>query len=211
MPSEHADRPSGQYFDDSPEVASDPVEVDVVLPDIAFTLRTDRGVFSRGHVDDGTMLLLRTVAPPASSGNLLDLGCGAGPIALAMALRAPAATVWAVDVNARARELCAQNADLNGVSNISVAAPDAIPTDIHFASIWSNPPIRIGKTALHELLCFWLGRLAGNGVATLVVQKHLGADSLQRWLQVEGYAADRTASKSGFRLLEVRRQATIAD
>lgn len=203
------DQPAdAHYFDDDPTVASDPLTIDVTLPDTAFTLETDRGVFSRGHVDNGTSLLIRSEASLASTGNLLDLGCGAGPIALAMARRSPAATVWAVDVNSRARDLCSRNAKRNRIENIRVAAPGDVPDDVRFSTIWSNPPIRIGKTALHELLSEWLSRLAVAGTATLVVQKHLGADSLQNWLTTEGYPTTRLASKSGFRLLATTAQQT---
>lgn len=192
------------YFDDDPDTASDPVSVDVTLPDTAFVMETDRGVFSHGHLDTATSMLLRAELPIAPSGDLLDLGCGAGAIALTMARRSPGATVWAVDVNRRARELCERNAVRNGITNISVAHPHDVPAEIRFATIWSNPPIRIGKQALHELLTTWLARLAPSGSAVLVVQKHLGADSLQRWIIDAGYACDRVASKSGFRLLTVR-------
>jgi len=180
------------------------VFVDVTLPDTAFVMETDRGVFSRGHLDTATSMLLRAELPIASSENLLDLGCGAGPIALTMARRSPGATVWAIDVNARARELCIRNADRNGLTNIRVTAPDEVPPDMRFTTIWSNPPIRIGKTALHGLLEFWLARLDSDASASLVVQKHLGADSLQRWLIGLGYRCDRVGSKAGFRLFTVR-------
>ncbi len=132
----------------------------------------------------------------------LDLGCGSGPIAITMALRAPALDVWAVDVNERARALAAANAAANGAA-ISVAGPDDVPADVRFDVIWSNPPIRIGKDALHELLLTWLPRLTPGGRAVLVVQKHLGADSLQRWLVAEGFPTTRLASAKGYRLLEV--------
>jgi 16S rRNA (guanine1207-N2)-methyltransferase len=191
------------YFDDDPTVRSDPVVIDVLLPDTAFVLETDRGVFSRGHVDTGTNLLMRAALPLASTGHLLDLGAGAGPIALTMARRSPGATVWAVDVNSRARDLCARNAKRNGITNIRAVRPDEVPPEIRFASIWSNPPVRIGKPAMRALLLEWLGRLDDDGVATLVVQKHLGADSLQRWLKFEGHPTERIASKAGFRLLSV--------
>ena len=193
------------YFDDDPVVASDPVTVDVTLPEAAFVLETDRGVFSRGHVDAGTNLLLRSAPAPAPSGHLLDLGCGAGPIALTLALRSPDATVWAVDVNSRARELCRRNAERNGVGNVHVAAPADVPDDVRFATVWSNPPIRIGKDALHRLLLDWLGRLDDGGASCLVVQKHLGADSLQRWLGDQGLPTTRLVSKAGFRLLHSTR------
>ena len=192
-----------QYFDEDPTVASEPVLVDVTLADTAFVMETDRGVFSHGHLDTATSMLLRADLPIASSGNLLDLGCGAGPIALTMARRSPDATVWALDVNARARELCSRNAERNALTNIRVAAPDDVPPDVRFATIWSNPPIRIGKSALHDLLEGWLVRLDPTGTASLVVQKHLGADSLQRWLVELGYRCERVGSKAGYRLLNV--------
>jgi 16S rRNA (guanine1207-N2)-methyltransferase len=195
---------AGHYFDDDPDAPSSPVLVDVTLPDTAFVMETDRGVFSRGHLDTATSMLLRADLPIASSGDLLDLGCGAGPIALTMARRSPGATVWALDVNARARELCRRNAERNALTNVRVVAPEDVPPDVRFATIWSNPPIRIGKPALHNLLGAWLARLDADGSASLVVQKHLGADSLQRWLVELGYRCDRVGSKAGFRLLTVR-------
>jgi 16S rRNA (guanine1207-N2)-methyltransferase len=198
------DASTAHYFDDDPDAPSDPVVVDVSLPDMAFTMETDRGVFSHGHLDTATSLLLRTSLPLAPTGDLLDLGCGAGPVALAMARRSPHATVWAIDVNARARDLCARNATRNGLRNVRVAAPAAVPPELRFATIWSNPPIRIGKEALHDLLITWLSRLTADGTAALVVQKHLGADSLHRWLVAQGFTCERMVSKAGFRVLAVR-------
>ena len=192
-----------QYFDESPAVASDERFVDVLLPDFSFTMRTDRGVFSHGRLDTGTNLLLRTVAPPPQQGDLLDLGCGAGAIALTMARRAPGATVWAVDVNARARELCAANAATNALTNVRVAHPDEVDPAMRFAVVWSNPPIRIGKAALHQLLATWLQRLDRGAIASLVVQRHLGADSIHRWLEGQGFVVVRVASKAGYRVLDV--------
>ncbi len=187
---------------------SDEAQVTVELPDTAFTLRTDRGVFSHGRLDPGTAVLLRNAPPPPQHGELLDLGCGAGAIALTLARRAPAATVWAVDVNERARDLCAANAAANAIRNVVVRAPEEVPSDIRFEAIWSNPPIRIGKPALHELLATWLDRLNVDGRALLVVQKHLGADSLHRWLAGQGWSTTRLASAKGYRLLEVVAGAT---
>ena len=193
-----------QYFDEQPSVTSNTKVVDVALSDVAFTMVTDRGVFSHGHLDAGTSLLLRAAPPPNPTGNLLDIGCGTGAIAVTLALRSPAATVWATDVNDRARHLTAGNAERNSVDNIRVVEPDDVPADVRFTTIWSNPPIRIGKAALHDLLQRWLPRLTDDGRAVLVVQKHLGADSLQRWLISEGFECDRLTSRAGFRLLEVR-------
>jgi len=137
------------------------------------------------------------------AGDLLDLGCGAGPIALTMARRSPGSRVWAVDVNSRARELTAHNARTLSLSNVTVAAPDDVPDDVRFDVIWSNPPIKVGKDELHALLLRWLPRLAPDGRAVLVVNKNLGSDSLQKWLRERGYTVDRIASRQGYRILVV--------
>ena len=199
----------GQYFDASPTAASRPRTVDLVLPDLRVSLQTDSGVFSPGAVDAGTKLLLLEApapAPVSGDGMFLDLGCGYGPVAITLALRAPSAVVWAVDVNDRARALAAANASACGVgSRVHVAAPESVPADVVFDEIWSNPPIRIGKAALHSMLTTWLDRLAPEGRAWLVVQKHLGSDSLQRWLVEGGWVARRHVSRAGYRVLEVAR------
>lgn len=192
------------YFSESPDSPSRPSTVRLDLPDLSLTLRTDRGVFSASRVDPGTKVLLGVAPAPPGEGDLLDLGCGYGPVALTLATRAPGATVWAVDVNERARALTAANAASAGLRNVRVTAPDQVPDDVAFAAVWSNPPVRVGKASLHELLTTWLGRLSAAGTATLVVQKHLGADSLHRWLEGEGWAVERLASRMGYRVLEVR-------
>ena len=195
---------TSQYFEPDPEVASRRRSVELVLPDLTLQLQTDRGVFAAAGVDPGTkLLLLDSARPPDVASDLLDLGCGYGPIALALAQRAPAATVWAVDVNRRALALCAANAEANGLTNVRVAEPDAVPADVRFAGLWSNPPIRIGKAALHDLLLTWLARLTPDSRGWLVVQKHLGSDSLAKWLDEQGWPAARRAARSGYRVLEV--------
>lgn len=195
---------SGQYFSAQPAPASEPRTVRLHLPDITLTLTTDRGVFARDDVDPGTkLLLLHGPDASATDRELVDLGCGYGPIALTLAQRNPKARIWAVDVNERARSLCRANATANGLENITVVGPDEFPPDLLVDRIWSNPPIRIGKTALHELLTRWLDRLSPEGTAHLVVQKHLGSDSLHRWLQESGWATSRRRSQSAYRLLDV--------
>lgn len=166
-------------------------------------LATDRGVFSPDHLDPGTAFLLERAPAPPAEGDLLDLGCGYGPIAVALARRVPAATIWAADVNERARDLCRRNAAAQGCPNVRVVAPDEVPPDVRFAAIWSNPPIRIGKAALHALLAQWLDRLEPDGRATLVVSRNLGADSLHRWLEQRGHGVERIGSRRGYRLLLV--------
>jgi 16S rRNA G1207 methylase RsmC len=164
------------------------------------------GVFSPGGVDKGTQVLLGEVPDPPS-GDLLDLGCGWGPLALTMALESPHATVWAVDVNTRALDLVRRNAERLGVAGrVRAVEPDQVPDDVAFAAAWSNPPIRVGKQALHDMLRRWLPRLVPGGTAWLVVQKNLGSDSLARWIEAElGLPTAREASSKGFRVLRVTR------
>ncbi len=197
--------PAGHYFDAEPGVASRPASVRLDLPDRSLTFATDRGVFSGDRVDPGTKYLLLDGPPLPPTGTLLDLGCGYGPIACTLAARAPGAAVWAVDVNQRALDLCRANAAALSLTNVRVCTADKVPDDLTVDRIWSNPPIRIGKPALHDLLATWLARLAPDGRAALVVQKHLGADSLVRWLESEGWPTERLGSRTGYRLLEVRR------
>jgi 16S rRNA (guanine1207-N2)-methyltransferase len=197
-----------QYFDEQPAVASRPGRVRLQVPGVDAELSVDRGVFSAGGIDPGTVELLRSDPGAPLSGDVLDLGCGYGPIAVALARRHPEAVVWAVDVNARARELAAANATELGLDDrVRVAAPGDVPAEVRFSAVWSNPPIRIGKAALHEMLSAWLPRLTETGQARLVVHKHLGSDSLAAWLAGEGWAVRRLGSRKGYRILEVARTA----
>jgi 16S rRNA (guanine1207-N2)-methyltransferase len=192
------------YFTANPSAATRPSTVDLHLPDASFSLATDSGVFGRQQVDPGTKLLLvHGPAPTAGDTNLLDLGCGYGPIALTLGKRNPAASVWAVDINERALALCRHNAAAAGLHNVVPVRPEAVPESVAFDRIWSNPPIRIGKKALRDLLAQWLDRLAPQGSAHLVVQKHLGSDSLHRWLEESGWPTVRRRSQSAYRLLDI--------
>lgn len=191
------------YFSRSPAAASEPGEVLLRLPDFETRLLSDRGVFSAGSVDAGTVELLRAIPPPPAKGDLLDLGCGYGPIACTLARRAPRATVWAVDVNERALELTARNAERLGLERVHAVRPEEVPPGTRFEGIWSNPPVRIGKAAMHDLLAGWLGRLAPGASAWLVVLRHLGADSLAAWLGAAGWEVTRSGSRKGYRILRV--------
>jgi 16S rRNA (guanine1207-N2)-methyltransferase len=199
--------PQPHYFrTPDPQAAPPRRDLDLVLAGHEVTMTVSGGVFSSERIDLGTRVLLREVPPPPPAGDLLDLGCGWGPLAVTQALLSPAATVWAVDVNALALELTSVNAERAGVTTIRTVLPDEVPDEVRFAAIWSNPPIRIGKPALHELLLRWLPRLLPGARAHLVVQRHLGADSLHRWLQdalPPGWSVVRAGSAKGYRVLEV--------
>lgn len=198
---------SEHYFTAEPASAQDLRPLTVHLAGRDLQLVTSGGVFSPDRVDLGTQVLLRAVPHPPASGHLLDVGCGWGPLALTLGLLCPRAAVWAVDVNRRALDLVRRNATATGLTNVTAALPDDVPDDVRFDAIWSNPPIRVGKQVLHALLLHWLPRLAPGGSAYLVVQRHLGSDSLQRWLDDElspdGFAVSRLASAKGYRVLQV--------
>ncbi|WP_121256760.1 class I SAM-dependent methyltransferase [Nocardioides ferulae] len=193
------------YFSADPSVPFRRMPVRALVWGRELALVSGSGVFAQGRVDVGTAVLFRETDPPAG-GRVLDLGCGYGAIGLAVAVAAPTAQVTGVDVNERAVLLANENAAALGVADrFTATTPDGVPADAVFDEIWSNPPIRIGKEALHALLLDWLPRLAPGGRAVLVVGKNLGADSLQRWLGEQGWPTVRLASAKGFRVLEVRR------
>lgn len=193
------------YFSAQPASAWERRDIRVRLAGADRVVETARGVFSPEHLDTGTRVLLDAVPSPPAHGNLFDVGCGWGPIALSLAIASPEATVWAIDVNERALDLVRRNAQRLGVSNIRAVRPDEVPEDLQCDAIWSNPPIRIGKTELHALLDHWLARLGDNAEAWLVVQKNLGADSLHAWLRERfpHLRTERVTSEKGFRIFRV--------
>lgn len=204
---------SDHYFSASPSSAENQRRIPVTLAGRSGEVTTAGGVFSPAHVDGGTAVLLSNTPPPPPGGHLLDLGCGWGPIALSLAVQSPHATVWAVDVNERALDLVRLNAQAWGLdNNINAVLPADVPDGLTFRTIRSNPPIRVGKNELHNLLLRWLPRLEERSDAWLVVQRNLGSDSLQRWIAAtfdDGYSVMRSATARGFRVLKVRRHGAV--
>jgi len=202
-PGAAARTPVEHYFSARPASAGDDREVRLVVDGQAVLLTSGRGVFSSDRIDPGTSVLIQHAPHPPTSGSVLDLGCGYGPIACAIALRSPRADVLAIDVNERAVELTQTNAQRLGLDRLHAMQPERVEPTLRFAAIYSNPPIRVGKAVLHELLTTWLDRLEPSGRAYLVVHRHLGSDSLQRWLHEQSYAVERRVSVRGYRLLQV--------
>jgi 16S rRNA (guanine1207-N2)-methyltransferase len=199
---------SEHYFSSQPSSELRPREITVEIAGRELSLATAAGVFSPGRIDPGTQVLLAEMPTPPSDGIFLDVGCGWGPIALTLALLSPAATIWAVDVNERVLELLRENAKRAGITNINAVLPGDVPSDVVFDGIWSNPPIRVGKATLHEILTTWLPRLGVDLEAYLVVAKNLGADSLQKWLNenLDGVVeVERTSTSKGYRVLRATR------
>jgi 16S rRNA G1207 methylase RsmC len=200
-----ADPPEDHYFSADPSVPFRRVPVTFSAWGHSLSLDSGSGVFAQGRLDIGTAVLFRETSPPPA-GRILDLGCGYGAIGLAIARAVPGATVTAVDVNERAVLLANENAASLGVGErFAALTPDSVPAGATYDELWSNPPIRIGKEALHELLLTWLARLVPGGRAVMVVGKNLGGDSLQRWLDGQGHPTSRVASAKGFRVLETLR------
>ncbi|MHB1171707.1 MAG: class I SAM-dependent methyltransferase [Lacisediminihabitans sp.] len=200
---------SEHYFSSIPDSELKLRQVHAQLAGQFYELTTSNGIFSPERIDAGTQVLLAhsPAAPPG--GNILDLGCGWGPIALTLALQSPHATIWAVDVNERALDLVRRNATSLGLTNVNVAGPGDVPEDLEFTTIRSNPPIRVGKDELHTMLEFWLPRLESGSDAWLVVQRNLGSDSLHRWLDgalPPEFTVVRAATNKGYRVLRVRRR-----
>lgn len=215
---------SEQYFSATPASQDARRTLHVTLRGFEADMETSHGVFSGSRLDLGTSVLLRHAPELPEHGTFLDLGCGWGPVAVAMAMESPEADVWAVDVNERALELTSGNAKRNGCDRVHVVQTDEtgaplpdqhvsgtepMTEDLTFDAIWSNPPIRIGKEALHTLLMVWLPKLSKGGAAYLVVQRNLGSDSLIPWLADalgEGFAVSKYASSKGFRIIEILRE-----
>ncbi|MDO4241200.1 MAG: methyltransferase [Microbacteriaceae bacterium] len=170
------------YFTATPDSAMQTRQVQATLGGSQRTVLTANSVFSNTGLDKGTAVLLKLAPKPPKSGAILDIGCGWGAIALDAALQSPETEIWGIDVNERALELTAQNAARLGLNNIRAVTAEKVPTDLEFTEIRSNPPIRVGKQILHDLLQTWLPRLTVGGSAYLVVAKQLGAASLQKWL-----------------------------
>lgn len=196
------------YFSNEPAGEFKQKTISVTLAGREVSVLTSGSMFSPDHVDTGTKVLLESLELAPDDGNILDIGCGWGPIALALAIARPEATIWAIDVNERALELTRKNAERLGLTNVRTALPAAVPTEIEFNGIWSNPPIRVGKEVLHEILQTWLPRMVIGGDAYLVVQKHLGSDSLLKWLQdnMTSFESSRLETAKTFRVLQVTRE-----
>lgn len=198
-----------QYFSATPSSSDERKTLHVTLRDRDIDVQVSNGVFSASKLDLGTSVLLKHAPKPPENGRFLDIGCGWGPISLSLGLESPNAEIFAIDVNERALELTKLNAKNINLKNIhtelvenAIKNKDLERIDL----IWSNPPIRVGKEVLHEILLTWIPRLNENGKAYLVVQKNLGSDSLIPWLAEnlgENYIVEKYASSKGYRIIEV--------
>ncbi len=201
-----------QYFSANPNSLDLRRTLHVDLRGHEVSVQVSNGVFSSSKLDLGTAVLLKHAPQPPENGRFFDIGCGWGAISLALGFESPNAQIYAVDVNERALDLTDINAKNAGLNNIhTYLVEDALKEDElkDIDLIWSNPPIRVGKDILHNILLTWLPRLKVGGAAYLVVQKNLGSDSLIPWLSKnlgEDFSVEKYASSKGYRIIEVLRK-----
>lgn len=201
-----------QYFSANPNSLDLRRTLHVDLRGHEVSVQVSNGVFSSSKLDLGTAVLLKHAPQPPENGRFFDIGCGWGAISLALGFESPNAQIYAVDVNERALDLTGINAKNAGLNNIhTYLVEDALKEDAikDIDLIWSNPPIRVGKDVLHNILITWLPRLKIGGAAYLVVQKNLGSDSLITWLSKtlrEDFSVEKYASSKGYRIIEVLRK-----
>ncbi|WP_153732594.1 class I SAM-dependent methyltransferase [Sporosarcina obsidiansis] len=191
------------YYSKNPQVSSAPKEWKAEIRDKVFSFTTDAGVFSKSGIDEGSRLLVETFKEPTIRGDLLEIGCGYGPIALSIASAFPDRLVHMVDVNERALALSKINAEKNGIQNVEVyesSGVDRVEVD-QFAAILTNPPIRAGK---HTVFSFYQGayeKLAQGGELWVVIQKKQGAPSTIEYLRNLFGTVQTVAKKKGYFIL----------
>lgn len=170
---------SDHYFSQNPQSKSSPKIWQYKLRGNHFTFESDEGVFSKNEVDYGTRMLIERFEAPSVRGDLLDLGCGYGPIGLAVATCNQDREVMLTDINQRAVELARKNAQHNGVENVEFVLSDRLNSlsNHSFAAIMTNPPIRAGKQTVHQMFAESYAALVENGSLWVVIQKKQGAPS----------------------------------
>jgi 16S rRNA (guanine1207-N2)-methyltransferase len=195
---------TNHYYSRTPEVKSDPQNIETVLRDFKFRLKTDQGVFSKNEIDFGSRLLIDSFTENQIAGPLLDVGCGYGPVGLSMARAFPDRAIHMVDVNERALGLANENANANGISNVSIYESNCLEnvSEKNFSAILTNPPIRAGKSVVHEILEDSYNHLADGGELWVVIQKKQGAASAQKKMEEVYGNAEVAAKKKGYQILK---------
>jgi 16S rRNA (guanine1207-N2)-methyltransferase len=170
---------SEHYYSRTQKVKSDPQFWDYQLRNFRMRFKTDNGVFSKKEVDFGSRLLIESFQMPEVQGDILDVGCGYGPIGLSVAKEWPDRNVHMIDVNLRALQLTKDNSELNEIKNVNVYESDRLDAVIgqKFAAILTNPPIRAGKNVVHDIYEQSYQSLLPNGELWIVIQKKQGAPS----------------------------------
>ncbi len=173
------------YFSKKPQSKSSPKTWTYRLQDKWYTFTSDTGVFSRHEVDFGSKLLIEQFNAPNIQGDILDLGCGYGPIGIALADRYRGRNVVMSDINERALQLAKENAKQNNIDNVEFISSDRFEHigNRTFAAIVTNPPIRAGKRIVHSIFEGSKSALCECGELWIVIQKKQGAPSAKKKLK----------------------------
>jgi 16S rRNA (guanine1207-N2)-methyltransferase len=198
------------YYSKEQSVESAPRFIDFTLRNHPLRFKTDNGVFSKGEVDFGSRLLVETFGFPNLPGDVLDVGCGYGPIGLTLAKSDTSRKIHMVDVNARALSLAKENAQLNQISNVEIYESDCLEaiTKKDFAAILTNPPIRAGKKVVHSILENSFKHLRDNGELWVVIQKKQGAPSAMELLARVFAAVEVIEKKKGYFIIKATKHLT---
>lgn len=176
------------YYSHKPDVVSNPKFWDFTLKGRTFRFKSDNGVFSKKEVDFGSRLLVESFnLNEAVEGDILDVGCGYGPIGISIAAAYPERTIEMIDINSRAVELSKENAASNGIANVKIYESDRFDKvgSNQFAAILTNPPIRAGKSVVHEILEESYRSLVAGGELWVVIQKNKGLHP--QWIKWSDY------------------------
>lgn len=194
---------SEHYYAKDPKVKSQPKDWTAELRGKTMRFKTDAGVFSKGEVDFGSRLLVESFSMPEVKGDVLDVGCGYGPIGLTIAASFPERHIQMVDVNERALALSKHNAGQNGISNATIYSSDALSAvqGADFAAILTNPPIRAGKDTVFAFYDHSFAKLQLGGELWVVIQKKQGAPSTMKRLEELFGNVETVAKKRGYFIL----------
>ena len=192
-----------QYFDNVENLEHQDLSFSYTMFGERFTLKSDAGVFSKDCLDDGSRLLLETIAKTDLGSEILDLGCGVGPIGLTLAKLDPARHVTLADVNLRALDCCRANAKTLGVEGQVTILQSDVYSNIapSFSTIVTNPPIRAGKKVTYAMYAGALSHLNEGGSLILVIRKQQGAPSCQRYLETLFSEVSVVSQHKGYRIL----------
>lgn len=194
---------SEHYFSEKPTVESDEKRWSYELLGEPFQFITDRGVFSKGEVDFGSRLLIENFREASIKGPILDVGCGYGPIGLALARRYSERMIWMTDINERAVSLAGRNAELNHIKNVVIKQGSLLSHITEsFASIVTNPPIRAGKKVVHQIFEEAYERLFFDGELWVVIQKKQGAPSALEKMKALFSEVDVIEKRKGYYIIK---------
>ena len=198
---------SEHYYSNKPQTESKPRQWKFTLRGHVFTFETDAGVFSKSEVDFGSRVLIDTFEMPEVEGDVLDVGCGYGPIGLSIAKANPERFVHMMDINTRAIALAEKNAQVNGIQNVRIFESDGLASvgDVKAAAILTNPPIRAGKETIFRFYDESYEKLVEGGELWIVIQKKQGAPSTVSHLEELFSEVDVVEKKKGYWIIRAKK------